>query len=248
MSEFRILIIMPAHNEALNIGSVIEDIRRHEPDIDVLVVNDDSGDQTAQVALDAGATVVTLPCNLGYGGAVQTGYRYAVEHDYDIGLIMDADGQHNPADIPALLGVIRRDEADLALGSRFLGQLEYSPSWAKRMGMALFRRLATRMTGQRITDPTSGFQAMTKEVMSFFSRDNYPVDFPDADTIITVHFAGFRIKEVPVTMRERLSGESMHNTLKGFYYTFKMFLSIFVVWLRRRTNSQAVRPYTERPA
>ena len=99
MSGFRILIIMPAHNEALNIGSVIEDIRRHEPDIDVLVVNDDSGDQTAQVALDAGATVVTLPCNLGYGGAVQTGYRYAVERDYDIGLIMDADGQHNPADI-----------------------------------------------------------------------------------------------------------------------------------------------------
>jgi len=245
MSESRILIIMPAHNEALNIGSVIENIRKYEPDIDVLVVNDDSGDRTAQVALDAGASVVTLPCNLGYGGAVQTGYKYAVEHDYDIGLIMDADGQHDPADIPVLLGVIRRGEADLALGSRFLGQLEYSPSWAKRMGMALFRRLATRMTGQRITDPTSGFQAMTKEVMRFFSRDNYPVDFPDADTIITVHFAGFRIKEVPVTMHERLSGKSMHNTLKGFYYTFKMFLSIFVVWLRRRTNSQAVRPHAE---
>jgi len=242
MSEHRILIIMPAHNEAQNIGSVIEAIRQVTPGVDLLVVNDASRDRTADVAREAGARVVTLPCNLGYGGAVQTGYRYAVDHRYDIGLIMDADGQHEPADIATLLGVIQRGEADLALGSRFLGNLEYSPSWTRHVAWAFLRRLASCMTGVQITDPTSGFQAMTGEVMQFFARDNYPADFPDADTIITVNFAGFRIKEVPVTMRDRMSGEAMHNTLKGFYYMFKMFLSIYMVWLRRRTNLQALRP------
>jgi glycosyltransferase involved in cell wall biosynthesis len=173
---------------------------------------------------------------------VQTGYRYAVEHGYDIGLIMDADGQHEPADIPMLLAPIQRGETDLVLGSRFLGKLEYSPSWTRHLAWALLRRLASRMTGLQITDPTSGFQAMTREVMQFFACDNYPADFPDADTIITVSFAGFRIVEAPVTMRDRMSGQAMHNTLKGFYYMFKMFLSIFMVWLRRRTNLQALRP------
>jgi len=242
MSEPRILIIMPAHNEAQNIRPVLEAIRRVAPGIDLLVVNDASKDRTAAVARRAGARVVTLPCNLGYGGAVQTGYRYAVENGYDIGLIMDADGQHEPANIPTLLGVIQRGEAELVIGSRFLGTLEYSPSWTRHVAWGLLRRLTNRMTGLHITDPTSGFQAMTREVMQFFAYDNYPADFPDADTIITLSFAGFRIQEVPVTMRDRMSGEPMHNTLKGFYYMFKMFLSIFIVWLRRRTNLQALRP------
>lgn len=242
MAGERIVIIMPAYNEARNIGAVLADVRRQMPAADMLVVNDHSQDETARVAAEAGAVVLNLPCNLGYGGAVQTGFRYAVAKGYDYGVIMDADGQHNAGDIPALLDVVRRGEADLALGSRFLGRLEYHPSWAKRLGMALFRRLASRLTGQRITDPTSGFQAMTREVMQFFAEDNYPSDFPDADTIITVHFAGFRIKEVPVTMRERLSGQSMHTTWKSIYYVFKMMFSIFIVWLRRRTHQHALRP------
>lgn len=242
MSEIRTLIIMPAHNEALNISPVIDAIRQHASGIDLLVVNDDSKDGTAEVARRAGAAVITLPCNLGYGGAVQTGFRYAVEHGYEIGLIMDADGQHDAADIPVLLGIIRNGEADLALGSRFLGRLEYSPSWFRHLAWALLRRLASRMTGLRVTDPTSGFQAMTGELMRFFARDNYPTDFPDADTIIAVSFAGFRVKEAPVTMRDRVSGQAMHTTIKGVYYMFKMLLSIFIVWLRRRTNSQALRP------
>lgn len=246
MSESKVLIIIPARNEAQNIATVIAGVRQHAPSADILVINDDSTDQTAQVAATAGATVLTLPCNLGYGGAVQTGFRYAVQRGYEIGVIMDADGQHDPAGIPLLLDVVQRGEADLALGSRFLGRLEYALPWPKRLGMALFRRLASHMTRQRITDPTSGFQAMTREVMRFFMRDNYPVDFPDADTIMTLHFAGFCIREVPVTMHARLSGESMHSTIKGIYYLFKMLLSIFIVWLRRRTHAQALRPGKER--
>jgi glycosyltransferase involved in cell wall biosynthesis len=241
----RALVIMPAYNEAQNIAPVIAGVRQNAPELDIVVVNDCSTDRTAQVAAEAGAIVLSLPCNLGYGGAVQAGFRYAVERGYAFGVIMDADGQHNPADVPRLLETVRHGEADLALGSRFLGRLEYSPSWPRRLGMALFRWLASRVTGQRITDPTSGFQAMTREVMRFFARDNYPVDFPDADTIMTLHFAGFHVREVPVTMRARLSGESMHTTWKSLYYVFKMFLSIFIVWLRQRTNSHAVRPGQE---
>lgn len=242
MGGERVLIIIPAHNEEANIGIVLEGIRRHAPDADILVVNDHSRDGTARIAARAGAKVLNLPCNLGYGGAVQTGFRYAVAHGYDYGVIMDADGQHNPADIPHLLAVVQNGTADLALGSRLLGRMEYRPSWPKRLGMALFRSLSSHIIHQRITDPTSGFQAMTREVMEFFAEDNYPSDFPDADTIITVHFAGFRIQEVPVTMRDRLSGTSMHSTIKGIYYVLKMLLSIFIVWLRKRTRQGALRP------
>jgi glycosyltransferase involved in cell wall biosynthesis len=246
--ERRAVVIMPAHNEAANIGAVIAELRSCAPSLDLVVINDSSTDQTAAIAERAGATVVTLPCNLGYGGAVQTGFRYAVQQGYRYGVIMDADGQHNAGDVARLLEMVESGAADLALGSRFLGRLEYAVSWPKRLGMAVFRWMASRTTGQPVTDPTSGFQAMTRDVMRFFARDNYPVDFPDADTIMTLYFAGFRVREAPVTMRARLSGESMHTTFKSFYYVLKMFLSIFIVWLRRRTNSQARRPEKEHAA
>jgi len=246
--EKRAVVIMPAHNEEKNIAAVIAELRASAPGLDLVVINDCSTDNTASVAEGAGATVVTLPCNLGYGGAVQTGFRYAVQQGYHYGVIMDADGQHAAGDVPALLQTVQGGQVDLALGSRFLGRLEYSVPWPKRVGMAVFRWIASRTTGQPITDPTSGFQAMTRDVMRFFARDNYPVDFPDADTIMTLYFAGFRVREVPVTMRARVSGESMHTTLKSLYYVFKMFLSIFIVWLRRRTHTQAQRPSMEHGA
>jgi glycosyltransferase involved in cell wall biosynthesis len=245
VNDTRTLLIMPAHNEASNIGPVLADVRRHAPELDVLVVNDASTDGTSRAAGAAGARVVDLPCNLGYGGALQTGFKYALQQGYGAAVIMDADGQHNAGDIPALLAALRRGDADLVLGSRFLGTLEYSPGPIKKLGMAVFRKLASRVTRQRITDPTSGFQAMCRDVLRFFAQDNYPSDFPDADTIMLLHFAGFRIREIPVTMRERMSGQSMHSNLKAVYYVFKMFLSIFVVCLRRGTNSHALRPGKE---
>ena len=244
-SRPRRVIIMPAHNESKNIAAVLRELRPWAQDADIVVIDDYSSDETAALAAKMGAQVLSLPCNLRYGGAVQTGFKYAVERGYALGVIMDADGQHNAGDIPALLAAVQSGEADVAIGSRFLGRLEYSPGWARRLGTALFRRLATRIAGQPITDPTSGFQAMSREVMCFFARDNYPADFPDTDTLLTLHYAGFRIREVPVTMRERLSGQSMHSTLKGFYYVAKMFLSVFIVWLRWRTHSQALRPGKE---
>jgi glycosyltransferase involved in cell wall biosynthesis len=241
-SSGKTLVIMPAHNEAANIAQVLNEVRATALDLDVLVVDDYSTDETATVATRAGARLLRLPCNLGYGGAVQTGFRYAVRHGYGFCVLMDADGQHDAHSIPRLLDVVQHGQADLALGSRFLGRMEYRTSWVKRTGMTVFRELVSRIIGQRITDPTSGFQALNRDVMTFFAADNYPIDFPDADTILLLHFAGFRLKEVPVIMRERLSGVSMHSSWKPVYYIFKMFLSIFIVLLRVGTHSNARRP------
>ena len=236
------LIIIPAHNEAKNLGQVLAEVLALKLDADVLVVDDHSTDDTASVALEAGARVQRLPCNLGYGGAVQAGFRYAVHYGYQFGVLMDADGQHAAANVIDLLSKVRDGHADVALGSRFLGRMEYRTTFAKRAGMALFGELVSRLTGQRITDPTSGFQAMNREVMTFLSADNYPVDYPDADTILLLHFAGFQVREVPVVMRERLSGESMHSSWKPLYYITKMCLSILIVLLRQQTHGNAVRP------
>ena len=244
-ASYNCLVIMPAHNESANIGPVISELyqvgKSEGLQVDVLVVDDASTDDTAAVARGKGARVVSLPCNLGYGGAVQTGFRYAVERGYAYGLMMDADGQHDPRSIPALLEVVCSGQADVALGSRFLGDMRYESGLARKLGMRLFSGLVSRVTGQQVTDATSGFQAMTAEVMGFFCRDNYPADFPDADTIILLLFAGFRVQEVPVTMRERISGRSMHNSWKPIYYLLKMLLSILMVMLRQKTRRNAIR-------
>jgi glycosyltransferase involved in cell wall biosynthesis len=236
------LLIIPAHNEARNLERVLAEIADLRLNVDVLVVDDNSTDETASVAVQAGAHVQRLPYNLGYGGAVQAGFRYAVHYRYDFAVLMDADGQHAASSIVDLLRVVQEGKADVALGSRFLGRMEYRAGFAKRVGMAFFSQVVSRITGQRITDATSGFQAMNRDVMTFFAADNYPADFPDADTILLLHFAGFRLQEVPVLMRERLSGESMHSSWKPIYYIPKMFLSILIVLLRQRTHRNAVRP------
>ena len=238
----RCLVIMPAHNEAENLPRVLPEMRRAAPGFDLLVVNDGSGDHTAAVAASMGATVVSLPVNLGYGAAVQTGFRYAVMHGYDLGVVMDADGQHDPTSIPALVEAVASGGADVAVGSRFSGRMDYHQPWVKRLGMKVFAWTASRITGRTVTDPTSGFQAFNRDAMRFFARDNYPVDYPDADTLLILHYARFRVVEVPVTMRERMSGISrMHSGLKPIYYVGKMWLAIAMVLLRQKTHLSAQR-------
>lgn len=244
----RRLVIMPAHNEAKNIEAVLDQVWATGLDLDVLVVDDASTDDTAERARRKGASVVSLPCNLGYGGAVQTGFRYAAERGYEIGVMMDADGQHDPQSLPDLLRAVEEGGADVALGSRFLGRMEYSAGWARRAGMGVFRWIVRRVTRSPFTDPTSGYQVLRREVMEFFARDNYPTDFPDADTLIVLHHAGFKVVEVPAVVRARLSGASMHSGWKPLYYVAKMLLSIFIVLLRKQTHTNAVRPGNHRPA
>ncbi len=239
------LIIIPAHNEAENLPHVLPRLREVAPEADILVIDDHSSDDTGRVARALGARVVRLPNNLGYGGAVQTGFRFGAEQGYDFAVMMDADGQHDPAFVPALLAPVVAGECDVALGSRHMGGMTYRAGMVRKMGMRLFAWITSTLTGQTITDATSGFQAMNRDVMAFFAEENYPSDFPDADTLIMLHFAGFSVKEVPVVMHERLAGESMHGSaLKNLYYITKMLLSIFMVYLRYHTRAGTLRPQT----
>jgi glycosyltransferase involved in cell wall biosynthesis len=230
----KVLVIIPAYNEAENVASIICQVRDVVPQASILVVDDGSSDATAEVARAAGAEVISLPCNLGYGAAVQTGFRYAVIHDYDVGVQLDADGQHDPASIPALLDPVVSGQVDVALGSRFLGRADYRISWPRWIGMRVFALIASAVVRQRITDPTTGFQALSRRVMRYFSEDNYPADYPDADAIILLGLRGFRLREVPVIMRPRTSGTSMHGGAIAVIYVFQMFLSILAVILRER--------------
>ncbi|HEY2956427.1 MAG TPA: glycosyltransferase family 2 protein [Candidatus Eisenbacteria bacterium] len=230
----RLLVVMPARNEADSIGATLAGVRAAIPEADLLVVNDYSSDATTEVAERAGARVVELPCNLGYGGAVQAGFKFALAHGYDVVIQMDADGQHDPGSARDLISPVLRGEADVAIGSRFLGTASYRVPALRRIGMRVFGRIVTFVTRRRFSDPTSGYQALNRSVIAFFARDNYPSDFPDADTIILLVLAGFRVQEIPVAMRARVAGSSMHSNLKSFYYVSKMLLAIFMVLLRRR--------------
>jgi glycosyltransferase involved in cell wall biosynthesis len=228
----KVLVVIPAYNEGARIGGVVRRVRETVPEYDLLVVNDGSRDETAREAAAAGAEVVSHPFNLGYGVATQTGYKYAVANGYGYLAQMDGDGQHDPSFIPALLAPVIAGETDFALGSRFLGVGTYEPSKARRVGMAFFRRLVSLLIGHRITDSTSGYQAFNRSVMRFFTTEVFPCDYPDADMLITLHRAGFRIREVPVRMHSNAAGKSMHSGWKPVYYMFKMLLSIFVTLLR----------------
>jgi hypothetical protein len=228
------LILIPAYNEAENIGAVVTAVRAAYPDFDVLVVDDGSLDGTEQAARAAGAQVVRLPHNMGYGVAIQTGYKAARERDYDFLVQLDGDGQHDPAFIPALLAPVAAEETDFALGSRFLEVESYRPSFTRRLGILLFRQLVSVLIGRRITDPTSGYAAFNKKVIRFFCSDIFPCDYPDADMLLTLNLAGFRIREVPVRMLANARGSTMHHGLRPLYYIFKMFLSILVTLLRSR--------------
>ena len=238
-----ILIIIPAYNEAENLPLVLPRLQKNIPQADIVVIDDHSRDDTAAVARKLGVQVVRLANNLGYGGAVQTGFRYGVEFDYDYAVMMDADGQHDPASVPKLLAPVLSGTCDVALGSRFKGRMTYRTSFIRGLGMKMFAIITRFFTGVEVTDATSGFQAMNKDVMRFFAEENYPSDYPDADTLIMLYLAGFRVHEVPVLMHERIAGESMHgSSLKNGYYIVKMLLSIIMVYLRYRTRAGALRP------
>jgi len=226
-----LVIIIPAYNETGMIGSTIQDIRKISH-ADIIVVNDGSTDNTANEARGSGAVVIDLPFNLGYGSALQTGFKYALEKGYKFAVQMDADGQHDPSSIHTLIKPVMNGEVDVVIGSRFLGDNNYKSPVIRRIGMFFFALIARIVTRKKITDPTSGYQAINRKAMELFASDVYPADYPDADVIIMLYRRGIRFTEVPVTMNRSIGNISMHSGLKPFYYTFKMLLSIFVTLLR----------------
>jgi len=228
----KIAVLVPAFNEALSIKRVVHKIQETNPDVDVIVINDGSSDDTESLAKQAGATVLSLAVNLGYGAALQTGYKYALRKNYDYTVQIDGDGQHDPRFVEELINKLKNG-SDVAIGSRFLGSLnDYDNPTIRELGMAFFRSLIHLFIHQRITDPTSGFQAMNRQVFEFFAKSKqYPSDFPDADIIILLHYAGFEVSEVPVVMYNSETGKSMHSGFKPLYYIIKMLLSIYAVLL-----------------
>jgi glycosyltransferase involved in cell wall biosynthesis len=229
----RILVIIPALNEEERIATVVRQVKEQVPEAQILVVNDGSSDQTEQRALAYGAKVLSHPFNMGYGVALQTGYKYAFKNGFDYLLQMDGDGQHDPRSLRALLEEVEGGEVDVAIGSRFLGMGEYHVPLLRRIGMLFFGFLASRLNGQRITDPTSGYQALGRRAIEFYTRDGFPGDYPDADVLVMLHRAGLRMREVRVAMRSNSNGRSMHSGLTPLYYIYKMLLSIILNLLRK---------------
>lgn len=232
-----LLVIIPAYNEQGRVGRVVRDVHEALPHADVLVVNDGSSDDTAADAFRAGARVLSLPVNSGYGVALQTGYKFGVREGYETIGQIDADGQHRAEYLTAMLEALEYHDADLIVGSRFLGEDgDYKPPFARALGIGLFAHLTSSITHEHISDPTSGFQLMRSRVARLFCSDVYPTDYPDADVLILLHRTGYRVREVPVQMRPS-PGKSMHSGHTGPYYVYKMLLSIFVTLLRRGTKA-----------
>ncbi len=226
------MVLLPAFNEESNVARIVSQVRDALPGAVIVVVDDGSRDATAERALDAGAVVLSLPYNLGYGVALQTGYKYALRAGFSFVVQLDADGQHDPVCMARLLLHVRDGKSDLCVGSRFLQGDTYAVPFARRAGMYLFRRVASLLLRKTITDPTSGFQAMNRRVLELYSHDSYPVDYPDVDVIVMLHRHGVRIDELPVTMFPS-AGKSMHAGLRPVYYLFRMGLDIPLNLLRR---------------
>jgi glycosyltransferase involved in cell wall biosynthesis len=229
----RLVAVVPAWNEEEAIGRVVDEIRAFDPTADIVVVDDASSDGTAAVAGRHGAIVLRLPFNVGIGGAVQTGIRYAREEGHDIAVRLDGDGQHDASEIGKLLAPILVGDADLVIGSRFVDPGgTYRPPFARRMGIRVFARLVSVLGGQRVTDTTSGFVALNRTGIELFA-EQFPHDYPEVEATLVALRSGLRLVQVQVEMRERQTGTSSITFVRSIYYIVKVTLALLVASLRR---------------
>jgi glycosyltransferase involved in cell wall biosynthesis len=223
---------VPAFNERAAIASVVADLRALSW-VDIVVIDDGSGDGTAAEAVRAGARVITLPFNLGIGTAVQTGYLIAQDAGYEVAIQVDGDGQHPPSEIPALVAALRDGEADLVIGSRFLVPGAFRSTRGRRLGIVVLARLVSLAVRHPLTDTTSGFRAAGPRAISLFAAA-YPHDYPEVESVVVAHRAGLRIREIPIQMHERRAGRSSITPIRSGYYMIKVIMAIGMVLLRRR--------------
>lgn len=226
------LIIVPAYNEAQSIGSLLRELKK-EGTWDILVVNDASTDNTEDVVRASGVSWISLPVNLGIGGAVQTGFRYARDNRYQIAVQVDGDGQHDPRQIHILTRPILLDQADAVVGSRFVQKTDFRTILHRRMGIRFLQFLSHLLTGHAVTDSTSGFRAYNEKAFSYLA-DRYAVDYPEPEAIISLFKKRFRILEIPVAMRRREAGRSSISGGKSIYYLFKVVVSMVFEFIRSR--------------
>ena len=236
-----VVAIVPAWNETAAIGGVVDEILAFDPTIHVVVVDDASDDETASVAQRHGARVLPLLFNVGIGGAVQTGFRYARDEGYEIAVRLDGDGQHDASELGKLIGPVRAGEADLVIGSRFVDPGgTYRPPFARRMGIRVFARLVSLLGGQKVTDTTSGFSAMNRAGIELFALE-YPHDYPEVEATLVALRSGLRLTQVQVEMRERQTGTSSITFVRSLYYIVKVMLALLVASLRRYPKLEAAR-------
>jgi glycosyltransferase involved in cell wall biosynthesis len=237
VKNLNILIIIPAYNEENNLLSLIHEIQ--QLGYDMVVVDDASQDSTAQVARRSGVTVLSLAANLGIGGAVQTGFKYAIEKGYDIVVQIDGDGQHNPAWIETVVTPIYEKRADCVIGSRYFPghpDTAYKTPLLRRIGMHFSTGILRLATGIYISDTTSGFRALNRRAFSYFAKF-YPVDHPEAEALLMLHRNGFKMIEVPITMRGRMHGQSIFNFTRSFLYPFRVVIGFMGLLLKKQNYS-----------
>jgi hypothetical protein len=230
--RLRTIAIVPAYNEERSIGQVLEEIRSTDPELEIVVINDASTDGTARVAAAAGVPIVNLPFNIGIGGAVQTGYQYALEQGFEVAIQVDADGQHDPREISDVLEPIFDGRADLVVGTRFAKGGGYRGTRWRRVGIRLFAAIVSVLVRQRVSDTTSGFRAVNKKALRLFAAD-YPHDYPEVESIVLLSRHHLKMLEVPVQMRVRVEGNSSITALRSAYYMIKVLLALFIGLFRR---------------
>jgi glycosyltransferase involved in cell wall biosynthesis len=231
----RHVAVVPAYNEAATIGAVVSAIHQHAPEFDILVIDDGSTDDTRAIAESLGARVLRHPFNLGIGGAVQSGFTFALEHGYDYMVQVDGDGQHDPGEITRLRATMEADPTlDMVCGSRFLSEdIEYPAPISRRTGIHVFAFLLSRFIEQRVSDPTSGFRLYNRRAIELFAHD-YPHDYPEVEAVLMLHHHRLRMREVPVRMFVRGGGQSSIGAGKSAYYMIKVLLALFIAMFRRR--------------
>lgn len=228
----KVLVIVPAYNEEESIKKVVNEIKSKNKDVDVIVVNDGSKDTTVKEAKNTEALVVDLPCNLGIGGAVQTGYLYAYNNNYDIAIQIDGDGQHDPSYIKQMVEIIQKKQADMVIGSRFIEKTGYKQTFMRKLGNNVLSFIIRILTGKKIYDTTSGYRASNREIIKRFAN-SYPFDYPEPDTNLQLIVSKKVIKEIPVEMRQRTTGKSFASPLKSVQYMIKVSLALFIARLRK---------------
>ncbi|HER6476038.1 TPA: glycosyltransferase family 2 protein [Streptococcus pyogenes] len=225
------LIIIPAYNESSNIVNTIRTIESDAPDFDYIIIDDCSTDNTLAICQEQGFNVISLPINLGIGGAVQTGYRYAQRCGYDVAVQVDGDGQHNPCYLEKMVEVLVQSSVNMVIGSRFITKEGFQSSFARRIGIKYFTWLIALLTGKKITDATSGLRLIDRSLIERFANQ-YPDDYPEPETVVDVLVSHFKVKEIPVVMNERQGGVSSISLTKSVYYMIKVTLAILVVRLK----------------
>ncbi|HEP1492290.1 TPA: glycosyltransferase family 2 protein [Streptococcus pyogenes] len=225
------LIIIPAYNESSNIVNTIRTIESDASDFDYIIIDDCSTDNTLAICQKQGFNVISLPINLGIGGAVQTGYRYAQRCGYDVAVQVDGDGQHNPCYLEKMVEVLVQSSVNMVIGSRFITKEGFQSSFARRIGIKYFTWLIALLTGKKITDATSGLRLIDRSLIERFAN-HYPDDYPEPETVVDVLVSHFKVKEIPVVMNERQGGVSSISLTKSVYYMIKVTLAILVVRLK----------------